>query len=74
MITLRKATKPDIPTLEYWDRQPHVIAAHTDGGEYDRSDWTWEQDLAMNPLYYQTYIALLDNKPLGVIQICDREQ
>ncbi|OKH53934.1 GNAT family N-acetyltransferase [Calothrix sp. HK-06] len=71
MITLRKATKSDIPTLEYWDRQPHVIAAHTDGGEYDSDDWTWEQDLAMNPLYYQTYIAFLDTQPLGVIQICD---
>jgi hypothetical protein len=43
-LILRRATLADVPTLERWDREPHVIAATTDdpGAEkaFGDHDWT----------------------------------
>jgi aminoglycoside 6'-N-acetyltransferase len=75
MIFLRLAKKSDIPILEYWDKQQHVIDCHSDSGDYESHDWTWEQELKQNPDYFNTYIAenTIQEKtiPIGVVQIID---
>ena len=38
-MKLRRATLADVDVLEYWDTQPHVIAA---GGAWDEFDWATE--------------------------------
>ncbi len=64
-ITFRKATINDLELLNYWEKQPHVIAAGVD------EDWGWEDDLANESPYYNNLIAMLGNKPIGVVQIID---
>lgn len=65
MITLRKATLFDVSTLQYWDEQPHVIAA-------DPNDqWEWETELQRDVDWQEMLIAELDGKPVGFLQIID---
>ncbi len=64
-ITFRKATTSDLELLNYWEKQPHVIAAGVD------EDWGWEDDLAHESPYYNNLIAMLGTKPIGVVQIID---
>ena len=42
-VKLRSATPDDLELLQYWDRQPHVIAAN------GNDDWQWETELARSP-------------------------
>ncbi len=64
-ITFRTATFDDLELLKYWDSQPHVIAAGID------EDWGWEEDLALESSHYRNLIAILRDKPIGVVQIID---
>jgi aminoglycoside 6'-N-acetyltransferase len=72
-VSLRPATVEDVPLLDRWDREPHVIAATSDdpdaevafGGMY------WPTELAMQDEFYQYFIAELDGRPIGAMQIID---
>lgn len=65
-ITLRRATLADVPLLEHWDSQPHVI---TCSGSDDTCDW--REELSLNVDWYECIIAELHGRPIGVIQIID---
>lgn len=64
-ITLRSANFQDIPTLQHWDQQAHVIAAAPD------CDWDWEEGLTQDPNWREWLIAELEGKPIGFLQIID---
>lgn len=73
MIRLRPATLADAPTLKAWDKQPHVIAATTDDPDADTAfeDIVWEDELAQQSDLSRYYIAELDGRPIGAMQIID---
>ena len=65
-MKLRRATLADVDVLEYWDTQPHVIAA---GGAWDEFDWATE--LERKVTWRKLLIAEFDGRPIGVLQIID---
>ena len=66
MVTLRSATKDDIPLLRRWDEKPHVIAA---GGD---DDWyEWDDELPRNADWGELLIAEEAGRPVGVMEIID---
>ena len=42
-MNLRFATPADLELLQYWDKQPHVIASDPN------DDWGWEVELNRTP-------------------------
>lgn len=64
-IQLRPASIADLPTLQRWDEQPHVIASDPDG------NWDWETELLRTPRWREQFMAELDGRPLGFVQIID---
>lgn len=64
-IKLRPATINDLPVLQYWDEQPHVLASDPN------DDWGWATELEKNPVWREQLIAELGDRPLGFIQIID---
>lgn len=72
-VRLRPATLDDVPTLEAWDREPHVIACSSDRPDlevaFDGIDWP--QELADAASGITTFIAEADGRPVGVLQVCD---
>lgn len=72
-ITLRPIKQSDIPLLEHWDQQPHVIAAKSDDpNELTEEDTTdWQNELELIAPDYQYYIAECVGRPIGVMQIID---
>ncbi len=64
-IRLRQASIADLDVLQYWDTQLHVIAADPN------DDWLWPTELRRNPDWRQQFIAELDRRPLGFLQIID---
>lgn len=65
MIHLRKATIDDLSTLQYWDTQPHVIAADPN------DDWEWQEELLKDESWRDQLIAEKDGIPIGFVQIID---
>lgn len=65
MINLRPATAADLALLQYWDEQPHVIAADPN------DDWGWELELSRSPDWREQLVAELNDRPIGFIQIID---
>jgi len=65
--SLRIATLEDIPILKIWDQQPHVLEAT--GSEEE--DWNWEIEIQRNVDWQKIFIAELDKRPIGVVQIID---
>jgi aminoglycoside 6'-N-acetyltransferase len=65
-VTLRPATLDDVPLLQHWDEQPHVMAA---GGDDDSIDWPVE--LALDPAWSWTLVGEEDGRPFGVVQVID---
>ena len=65
-MRLRDANPDDIPILEHWDRQPHVIEA---GGDDDWFDWHYEIPRKLD--WRKQLIAEIDGRPIGVVQIID---
>ena len=64
-VALRPVTASDVELLRRWHRQPHVVAAAGD-------DWGWEAaELARKPDWREQFIALVDGKPIGFLQIID---
>lgn len=74
-LHLRRATPADAETLSRWDRKPHVKAAVSDSGSsgFD-ADWPVELDQRSDGTEF--FIAEVDGKPIGALQIIDpaREQ
>jgi aminoglycoside 6'-N-acetyltransferase len=72
-LTLRPALLADVPTLERWDVEPHVISAVTDDpnaaeafGEHD-----WREELAAQSDVSYFLIAEQDGRPIGAMQVID---
>ncbi|MCA0269258.1 MAG: acetyltransferase [Bacteroidetes bacterium] len=65
-MLLRPATLDDLPLLKRWDVDPDVRAAT---GIDDDNDWDWEDSFALDG--YDTFLAEVDGRPLGVVQILD---
>ena len=72
-IVLRPIAKSDVPLLEHWDKQPHVIAATTDDPDEVKAfgDTNWLDELGLVAPDYQYYIAELNHRPIGALQIID---
>ena len=66
LVVLRPATLADVPVLQLWDEEPHVIAA---SGEDDAIDWPAE--LVETGDWAEQLIAEEDGRPVGVVQIID---
>lgn len=66
MIELRLATLADIPLLEHWDKQEHVIAA---GGDDDQ--WDWPVEVARDVSWQELLIAEMDGHAIGMVQVID---
>jgi aminoglycoside 6'-N-acetyltransferase len=64
-IKLRTATIADLPILQYWDEQPHVIESDLD------ENWDWEKELLHEPEWRKQLMAELDGRPIGFVQIID---
>lgn len=72
-LRLRPATLADVPMLEAWDREPHVIACSSDRPDievaFDGMDWPQELADSSDVTFYR--IAEIDGRPIGVMQVCD---
>lgn len=67
-VKLRLATLADAPTIEAWDREPHVIAASGEDPMYD-----WRAELPRTVPWREFLIAEVNGRPIGVMQIIDPE-
>ena len=68
-ITLKLAKLSDLPLLKYWNKKPHVIFAT--GGDSQDED-TWLEDQLKEPSeFVWIWIAIQDDKQIGVAQIVD---
>ena len=72
-LVLRPASTGDIPLLEDWDRQPHVISATTDDPDAVKAfgDAYWPDELAMTCETFRYYIAEHAGRPIGAMLIID---
>jgi aminoglycoside 6'-N-acetyltransferase len=72
-ITLRPATMADIPTFDRWDLEPHVISATSDDPNAPKAfgETYWPDEIALQDEYYQYFVAELDGRPVGGMQIID---
>jgi len=63
----------DVPHLDLWDRQPHVIAATSDDGHQTKAfgDLYWPDELSLVAPDNQYFIAELEGRPIGAMQIID---
>jgi len=66
MIILRLASQADVPVLELWDEQEHVIAAGVDD-----DDWDWAEEIARDVPWQEILIAEHRGRSIGVVQIID---
>lgn len=72
-FSMRPATAADVPWLELWDDDPDVIACSSDDPEtevaFDGTDWA--EEIADQSPHSRYYIAELDGRPIGAMQIID---
>lgn len=68
MINLRQSTIEDLPILNDWDNQQHVIDSDPD------DDWNWEYELTRTPEWREQLMAEVDGRPIGFIQIINPAQ
>ncbi len=73
MITIRHAKISDAATLDSWDTEPHVISATTDDPHATEAyeDLDWAEEIAASSDLSRYWIAELDGRPIGVMQIID---
>ncbi len=64
-IKLRPADLGDLALLKSWDEQPHVVASDPN------DDWKWEYELGRSPHWRDQLVAMLDQRPIGFLQIID---
>jgi len=65
LSTLRPATPGDLEALLRWAGQPHVIAA---GANWH---WDWREELARDLSWREQFIAEVEGRPIGFVQIMD---
>lgn len=65
VVTLRDATPADLPLLQRWDEEPHVVASDPN------DDWHWHEELARTPTWREQLVAEADGVPIGFVQIID---
>jgi aminoglycoside 6'-N-acetyltransferase len=72
-VMLRRMTVLDVPVLELWDRQPHVIAATSDDPSQSKAfgDTDWREELSLAAPDNQYFIGELNGRPIGAMQIID---
>ncbi len=72
-LVLRPMTVADVPTLDLWDRQPHVIAATSDNPTQIKAfaDIDWKDELLRVAADNSYYIAEIAGLPIGAMQIID---
>jgi aminoglycoside 6'-N-acetyltransferase len=72
-LTIRQATAADVPHLERWDREPSVIACTTDDPKAEKAfeSASWPDEIAANSDVSCYYIAELDGRPIGAMQVID---
>ncbi|MFN0248656.1 MAG: GNAT family N-acetyltransferase, partial [Kofleriaceae bacterium] len=74
---LRHATTADIPILEVWDREPHVIAATTDDPDEDVAfgEHDWNDELQrFEENVWEYLIGELDGRPIGAMLMIDPQR
>ncbi|APB35169.1 GCN5-like N-acetyltransferase [Gloeomargarita lithophora Alchichica-D10] len=64
-IVLRPASINDLEILRRWDELPHVIESDPN------DDWEWEIELNRDPPWREQFMAEIDGKPFGFLQIID---
>lgn len=72
-VQLRPATPADVPHLERWDSEPHVIAATSDDPDADVAfeDAEWLDEISNDDPASAYFIAEIDGRPIGAMQIID---
>jgi len=72
-LNVRQATQDDVPILELWDRDPEVIACVTDDPTSPQAfiDAVWSEEIAASDDTSCYYIAELDGRPIGAMQVID---
>jgi aminoglycoside 6'-N-acetyltransferase len=74
MLILRPASFEDIPILEKWDEEPHVISATTDKPNQEIAfdpEHDWREELERQDEHFKYYIAENDGRPIGGMLIID---
>lgn len=63
----------DVPHLERWDREPHVIAATSDDPEADVAfeNAVWLEELSNDDPASAYFIAEVEGRPIGAMQVID---
>ena len=64
-VVLRPATINDLDLLHYWDQQEHVIESNPN------EDWDYASDLNAKKEWMEQFIAEVDGKAIGFINIID---
>lgn len=64
-ICLRPALPGDAPTLRQWESAPHLA------GRLGDSDWEWETSLATPSPAHRPFIAEINGRPAGFLEILD---
>ena len=67
-LRLRPAALDDLPLLQRWDEEPHVLDSDPN------DDWGWDTELARDPDWREQLIAEIDGRPIGFVQIIDPER
>jgi aminoglycoside 6'-N-acetyltransferase len=72
-LTLRRATQEDAAWLDLWDTDADVIACSSDdpNATIAFASTEWAEELAAQDEHSQYFIAELDGRPIGAMQICD---
>ncbi len=69
-LFIRKATSADVTLFDRWDGMPHVKAATSNDGS-KAFDADWQEELSTRHDGTEFYIALVDDFPIGAMQIID---
>jgi aminoglycoside 6'-N-acetyltransferase len=72
-VTLRRATVDDAVWLDLWDHDPDVIACSTDdpAATVAFANTDWAEELGAQDQHSRYFIAEVDGRPIGAMQICD---
>ncbi|MEM8798450.1 MAG: GNAT family N-acetyltransferase [Pseudomonadota bacterium] len=68
-LRLRKALLSDVPILDAWDKEPHVIES---GGSDDVI--LWAEDIDEDPPWRDLLIAETEQGPVGIVYLIDPAQ
>lgn len=69
-VEVRKATLADSATLAAWDEKPHVKAATSNDGQTS-FDADWLEELGPREDGTEFFIAEVNGKPIGAMQLID---